>query len=122
MAAAHIELGKLGEELAAAYLLEKGYKIVAKNYRSGKAEIDIIALLDNMLIFIEVKTRRTSAFGFPEEAVTAKKKQLLFDAAANYIHENNWQGELRFDIISLILDKKNTISNLTHFEDAFFFL
>lgn len=122
MAAAHIELGKLGEEIAAAYLVEKGYQLIAKNYRSGKAEVDIVALFGNILVFIEVKTRRTSAFGFPEEAVTAKKKQLLFDAAANYTHENNWQGELRFDIISLILDKKNTVSNVAHFEDAFFFL
>ena len=120
--AAHNDLGKLGEKFAKEHLVKNGYEIVETTYRYGRAEIDIIAKLGRMLVFIEVKTRSTTAFGFPEDAVNRKKRQLLFDAAANYMYENNYDDEIRFDIISLIIDKNDKISDLKHFEDAFFFL
>ena len=67
--AKHYDLGKKGEEIAANYLAEKGYKIIARNWRFGKDEIDIIAEHDNFLVIIEVKTRSSSDYGEPEEAV-----------------------------------------------------
>ncbi|MEY4927629.1 MAG: hypothetical protein RI894_2065 [Bacteroidota bacterium] len=120
--AAHNDLGKLGEQLAKEYLVQNGYEIVTTTYRYGRAEVDIIAKLGKMLVFIEVKTRSTVTFGFPEDAVTAKKRQFLFDAAAQYMYENQYEDEIRFDIISIIIDKNNKISELKHFDDAFFFL
>ena len=120
--ATHNDLGKLGEQFSQEYLIKNGYKIVETTYRYGRAEVDIIAKLSEMLVFIEVKTRSTTAFGFPEDAVNRKKRQLLFDAAANYMYEHDYNDEIRFDIISLIIDKNNQVSELKHFEDAFFFL
>jgi putative endonuclease len=106
--------GKEGEEIAAKHLEEKGFEVVAKNYRSGRAEIDLILKKETLLVFAEVKFRTKSWFGQPEEAVNSKKEELILGAAENYIYEINWHGKVRFDIISII-DKKEIL----HIEDAF---
>ena len=111
---ASILSGKLGEDLAAAYLSEKGYIILSRNYRYKKSEIDIIAIYNNTLIFIEVKFRKNNTFGNPEAFVTAKKESMILMGAENYIFENKWKGKIRFDIVSL-----TSKENLVHFEDAF---
>jgi putative endonuclease len=115
--AQHNDLGKLGEELAAIYLIEKGYEILEKNWCHGKAEIDLIAYSNKQLIFIEVKTRSSIAFGYPEESVKEAKKRLMQFAAEEYIDLMNHQGEVRFDIISIHFFKGN--HTLKHIEDAF---
>jgi len=93
--------GIKGEEIASRFLLEKGYTILEKNYRFGRAEIDIISEIENILVFVEVKYRSDKTFGEPELAVNDKKRTLLKAAAENYIFENNWLKEIRFDIISI---------------------
>ena len=110
--------GKLGEKLAAKYLKQKGYEIVAFNYRNGRGEIDLISRKDGLLIFVEVKTRSgKAAWGYPEEAVNAKKARQVIACANAYIFDTNWHGDIRFDIVSVQLDSSPLIS---HFEDAFY--
>ncbi|MDX5419488.1 MAG: YraN family protein [Hymenobacteraceae bacterium] len=112
----HIGTGRDGEHTAAAYLLKQGYTILQKNYRYKRAEVDIIAQRGNLLVFVEVKTRATNRYGFPEEAVNRKKEELILSAAEEYILQTDWQHEIRFDIISVTLSSPIGIH---HIEDAF---
>ncbi|MGC1632328.1 MAG: YraN family protein [Gelidibacter sp.] len=114
----HNELGKIGEQLAADFILTKGYEIVCKNYFYQKAEIDIIAKHDNMMICIEVKTRNSEFFGDPQEFVTSSKIKLLVKAMDAFIIENDIDLETRFDIIAVL--KNKTRQELTHYENAFY--
>jgi putative endonuclease len=91
---------------------------VACNYRWGRAEIDVISKENGLLVFTEVKTRSTRAYGAPEEAVTNKKIRLMKEAAEQYMYEAGYEGELRFDIISVIIGPQHT--EVQHTEDAFF--
>lgn len=118
--AKHLSLGKQGELLAENYLINKGYNILTCNYRYQKFELDIIALKDEVLIFVEVKTRSTDWFGNPEEAVGMVKEQNMAQASEAFIYSNEKLQyiDIRFDIISIIIsDAKKTIK---HIEDAFF--
>jgi len=117
--AQHNELGKLGEELALEYLLKKGYKIVAKNYRYLKAEVDIIAKKENLLVAVEVKTRSSNYYENPQDAVNQKKIKLLVSAMNNYVEENDLDVEVQFDIIAITKNKNNF--DIKHIEDAFLF-
>lgn len=114
----HNELGKIGEKLAADYLLSKGYEIMCTNYFYQKAEVDIIAKHNNTMICVEVKTRNSDFFGDPQDFVTPSKIKLLVKAMDAYIVENDIDLETRFDIIA-VLKNKNT-EHLTHYEDAFY--
>ena len=87
--AEHNELGKIGEQLAIDYLLKNGYKIRERNYRYLKAEVDIIALKENTLVAVEVKTRTSNYFGNPEDFVTKKKIKLLVSAIDFYVTKKN---------------------------------
>jgi putative endonuclease len=109
------KVGKKGEELAARFLARKGFNVVARNFRYRKAEIDIIVQRDDWLIFVEVKTRSSAAFGEPEAFVGSKKVRLIFLAAEEYIYAIDWNGHVRFDVISVKLGKDIEI---VHFEDA----
>lgn len=114
---AHISTGNKGESIAEAYLSEKGYEILARNYRFKRAEIDIIASKENVLVFVEVKTRRSTRFGFPEESVTERKSRKVISAAENYIEETGWKKDIRFDVISVNI---GTAVEIEHIEDAFY--
>ena len=97
----HNDLGKLGEELAVEFLEKNGYSILETNWFFDKAEIDIIAQKDNLLIVIEVKTRSSNDFGLPQDFVKPKKIQLLVKAVNQYVEKNNLDVEVRFDIIAV---------------------
>lgn len=112
-----IKKGSKGEQLAATFLKEKGFEIVAQNLRQGKSEIDLIAKKDEWLIFIEVKTRSSSAYGEPEDFVDALKASFITRAAEEYIYATNWQGHVRFDVIAVHMTPEIRIE---HFEDAFY--
>jgi putative endonuclease len=114
----HNDLGKIGEQLAVEYLLSKGYEIVVCNYMFQKAEIDIIAKHDNMMVCVEVKTRNSDFFGDPQEFVSKSKIKLLVKAMDAFIIENDIQLESRFDIIAIL--KNKTTEQLTHYENAFY--
>lgn len=116
--AEHIELGKKGEELAEKYLRAEGYKILNKNWRFGKDEIDIIAEKQPFLVIVEVKTRSSSYFGEPEVFVTKKKQKFLIRATNVYIQNNNIDLETRFDIIGIVVSGKKY--SVKHIPDAFY--
>ena len=116
--AKHNITGKEGEEIASAYLKAKGYQIIEMNKRFGRAEIDIIAKIGNEYVLVEVKTRTSDYFGFPEEAIDKRKIKLLGKAAEQFTLEKNDDLEIRFDMISLVLG--NEKHDIVHIEDAFF--
>jgi putative endonuclease len=112
------DLGKTGEALAAGYLESHGFRILEKNFRAGKAEIDIIAMDKNILVIAEVKTRNTRYFGEPEQWVTPSKQKLLIRAANAYIKLKDFRGEVRFDVISIVAGEQGT--GIRHIPDAFY--
>jgi putative endonuclease len=106
--AIHNELGEKGEELAVEFLQKKGYKILERNWRFKKAEVDIITIKNNVLAVVEVKTRSSNYFGNPQDFVNPKKIQLLVEAINEYVTSKNLEVEVRFDIIA-ILKNKNAV-------------
>ena len=114
----HNEFWKIAEDLAVDFLVKAEYKILARNFRYQKAEIDIIAEKQNQIIIIEVKARNTDAFLEPQEAVNKKKIKLLISAANYFIEENNINKEVRFDIISVLPNQQKTLE-INHIIDAF---
>lgn len=110
-----IKTGNKGEQLAADFLIQKGFQVVRRNYRFRNAEIDLIVKRDNWLIFVEVKTRSSTSFGHPEEFVGVRQTRKIFEAAEEYIYSNDWHGHIRFDIVSV---KLTFPPEIVHFEDA----
>ena len=110
-------LGKVGEELAVKYLTNRGYQILERNWRFGHKEIDIIACKDDMLVIVEVKTRKSEAYGEPENAVGDAKQRMLICAANAYVRYKNLDVDVRFDIISIIANERG--QRIEHIEDAF---
>ena len=111
------ELGKLGEDIAINYLTDKGYKILERNWRSGHKEIDIIALIDETLVIVEVKTRKSDDYGEPDIAVGRDKQRMLIWAADAYVRHKNLNVDVRFDIISIVITDGEP--EIEHIEDAF---
>lgn len=117
--AEHNELGKKGEKIAVDFLQKNEYKILEKNYRYLKAEVDIIAEKNNVLVAVEVKTRSSDYFGDPQDFITPKKIKLLVSAIDFYVVEKDLDVEVRFDIIAILINKKGT--KLEHLKDAFLY-
>ena len=115
---AHIKLGKEGEDIATKFLLSKNHKILARNWRISHLELDIVTKFEDLIIFVEVKTRSNSAFGMPETFVTHKKQKHIAKAAQAYLNKYKIKSEIRFDIISIILNEKHR--KLKYIKGAFF--
>lgn len=113
------EIGNEGEDLAASYLETKGYTILDRNYFFERAEVDIVALDDACIVFVEVKKRANADFGKPEEFVTDTKIENLYKAAEAWMYERKMDGvPARFDVIA-ITQHKNDAPDIKHFENAF---
>ncbi len=120
-----VDLGRRGEEAAAAFLEEKGYRILERNYRFLREEVDLICFQPyeryeegGELVFVEVKTRRSRSFGYPEEAVTPAKQKAIFRVAEAFLHEYRLEGSLvRFDVIAITWQGKEP--TIEHLENAF---
>jgi putative endonuclease len=110
-----IETGNKGETLAAEFLQHQGYEIVERNYRHGHAEIDLIVQRKDWVLFVEVKTRTSTSYGEPEDFVDSRKINKIYEAAEEWIYSTDWQGHIRFDIISVKLGETPLVE---HFEDA----
>ncbi len=113
------EHGRWGEELAIDFLNREGLKVVVKNWRYKRAEIDIIARENKILVFVEVKTRAYADFGRPEEMVSKRKQRLIIDAAMAYMRSVGHEWEIRFDIVA-VLGTPGAQVEVRHFRDAFF--
>ena len=113
-----IKRGNEGEQLAADFLVQKGFEIVERNYRYRHSEIDLIIKKSNWLIFVEVKTRSSFAYGYPEEFVDYKKVKKILEGADHYIYKTDWQGNVRYDIVSIMLNRYKP--EIVHLEDAFY--
>jgi putative endonuclease len=97
----HIDFGKLGEQLAEDFLINKGYTILHRNWRHSHYEIDIVALKNDLPHFVEVKTRSSKQFGEPEESVNKKKIRSLLQAADEFLFQNQQYKNFRIDILSI---------------------
>lgn len=115
--AEHNLLGSKGEMLASRFLLDKGYAVHHHNWRSGHKEIDIIAQERDTLVFVEVKSRTSDAYGDASDAVTEQKIRRLISAAQTYILRNGIDLNFRFDIITVIGSCEPY--TIEHIEDAF---
>lgn len=114
-----ITLGKSGEKIALRYLEGQKYRVVARNFRLFHGEIDIIAYDRKALVFIEVKTRKSTDFGLPEESVTPSKQKQIKKIAQWFLTKNDLdEVECRFDVISLLFDEDAKYS-IRHIKDAF---
>lgn len=112
-------MGLWGENKAVEFLKVKNYTILARNYHSRFGEIDIIARKQNTIIFVEVKTRKNTAFGFPAEFVDYQKQQKIMKPAQLYINDNfNAEFDYRFDIIEVFHYDDNKV-NFNHLKGAF---
>nr|WP_093691751.1 YraN family protein [Sporolituus thermophilus] len=112
--------GKMGENVAADYLARNGYKILMRNYRCRLGEIDIVAERQGTIIFVEVKTRSSTNFGFPAEAVTQRKQQKIIHAALCYLRSTGRDNiSFRFDILEVFVGKDQKLE-CNHIVNAFF--
>ena len=107
--AKHIHTGKIGEQLGESFFIQQGYSILEKNWRHSHWEVDIILSKNNVLHFVEIKTRRSKKFGLPEEKVGAKKIQNLINAAEQYLYIHPEWKRIQFDILSIIIAGDGTV-------------
>lgn len=113
------KLGKFGEKLACKYLRERGYKIVDQNYRTRNGEIDIVAEEGKILVFIEVKTRTSRVFGFPEEAIDVRKQYKLAKTAEHYLMAHRlYDRDYRIDSFGIEIDGQNKKARIRHKKDV----
>ncbi len=118
MNSSNLAIGRIGEMLAAKYLQKKGFKILTKNFRSNRTEIDIIAQRNNKIHFIEVKTRLSTVKGKPYEAVGRTKVSHLLKTATYFLLQTGKkEHKLSLDVVSILLDGANNIRSLQHFEN-----
>ncbi|KMQ71400.1 YraN family protein [Chryseobacterium koreense] len=116
--AEHNDLGKLAEDLSADFLAKKGHKILARNFRFERLEIDIVSEFEDLIVVTEVKARSYDTLIEPQEAVTKKKIKSIITCADFFMSENEIDKEVRFDIITVLPDKAGVLQ-ITHIEDAF---
>lgn len=116
MTAPHLELGREGEVLAARLLTGKGYRILARNYRTAGGEVDLVCQDGDTLVFVEVKTRSAGSLGRPDQAVTRVKRGRLVRAAAAFLSEHDgWERPCRFDVVAVVdRDGSRTATHLPH--------
>lgn len=114
------DIGSFGEDLSINYLIDNGYYILEKNYRNKIGEIDVICKKNNLLIFIEVKSRYTNSYGFPIESVTYYKRKQIIKVSMLYIILNKYNNfNIRYDVIEVFFNKNNDLFNINHTTDAF---
>lgn len=116
--AEHNDFGNLAENLAAEFLVKKNYKILARNFRYQRAEIDIVTEFEDLIVVVEVKARSYNTLIEPQEAVTKKKIKAILLCSDFFMNENSIDKEVRFDIITVLPDEKGVLQ-INHIEDAF---
>ena len=117
--ATHNEIGALGEQIALEYLLERKYQILETNWVCGHKEVDIIAKDGDTIVFVEVKTRHSTCLVEPDATVDVYKQRHLIWAANSFVNRYQYDNDVRFDIIAIVIDKNNE-KRIEHIEDAFY--
>lgn len=119
MAAKRAEVGAWGEAIAARYLTERGYTVRDRNWRAGHGELDIVAEWAGVIVFVEVRTRRSDLFGSAEESITPHKRAILIETAQRYLDAHHLsEAQWQIDVIAIGLDERNAVSRLEHYESA----
>ncbi|MDD5341961.1 MAG: YraN family protein [Patescibacteria group bacterium] len=114
-----IKIGQLGESLARRYLENQGYIVLAKNIRTKKGELDLICQKNQLVVFVEVKTRRSKTYGLAEEAITHKKALTLAKITQDYLMKNLLENRrFRIDLIVVELDNQSNKVKIRHVENA----
>lgn len=112
-------LGRRGEDLAAEYLAERGYRVIERNVRRREGEIDLIAVHKKTLVFVEVKLRSPGQFGGAVEALTSRKQRRLRELAAAYSADHpELPADLRIDVVAIDLEPDGDVGALQHVESA----
>lgn len=113
--------GKIGEEEACRWLKEKDYCILQRNWRCRSGEVDIIAVREDVLIFVEVRSRSSnSGFGTPQESVDQRKMQQVRSTAAVYLQmSGEHTRQIRFDVIAVMMNHVGEMMSVNHLENAF---
>ena len=116
--AEHNELGKTGEQIAAEFLIQNGYSILAQGWRISYLELDIIATINNMLVIVEVKTRSNIFHGHPDDTISTRKLKQIYEAADKFIEQKQITMEVRYDLITIFKDGNHF--KIEHLQDAFY--
>lgn len=113
-------LGRLGEQSASKYLTKKKYKIIEKNFTTKVGEVDLIALYGDLLVFIEVKTRSSTVYGNPAEAVDYNKQRKYVLLAQQYVfmHPEHNKRSIRFDVVEILNEQINHIEGAFYADDV----
>lgn len=115
------DIGKYGESIANSYLRDLGFSILEENFRNRFGEIDIIANKNNLLIFVEVKTRFSKNYGTPSESVTKSKQQNIIKLSKYFLlKKRSLNYYIRYDVIEILLNSKDENYKITHIENAFY--
>jgi putative endonuclease len=113
------KLGKKGEEIAANFLESKGYSILHKNFRTQYGEIDLIAQLGKELVFIEVKTRTSKNYGYPEDSINQRKQEHILASSQAYLQQfSELSTQWRVDVVSILFRSGENQPEIVHFENA----
>ncbi len=112
-------LGRWGEDLAVSYLEKEGYSIIERNFRTRYGEVDVVASKGGQVIFIEVRTKSSDAYGGPEESITARKREHLMLAAQEYLQSNGLEdSSWRIDLVAVQVDRRNDAVRVDLVENA----
>jgi putative endonuclease len=115
----HTEIGQWGEAIACKHLEERGYTVLHRNWRHGHGELDVVACKAELVVFAEVRTRTSDAFGAPEESISPRKRAKLIETAQAYLDQHGLSdAQWQIDVIVVELDAINVVTRLDHIEAA----
>lgn len=115
-----VEKGRDAEDVAAAFLEAAGVRVLDRNYRFMKSELDIVAIDGIEIVFVEVRSSKGIRYGRPEETISEAKKQQLYEGASAWLYERRMEGaRIRFDVISIVWETQEKQPEITHFRNAF---
>ena len=111
------KIGGKGEKIAEDYLKKNGYRILEKNFKSKRSEIDVIAKKNDCLVFVEVRTKNNDRFGTPEETINRKKKWKLKQNAKGYVNFKKYTGLYRIDAVCILFSENGNLKKLSHYKN-----
>ncbi len=112
------DIGDQGEQIALCFLQEKCYRLLEKNYTSRYGELDLVMMDSSVIVFVEVKTRTSESFGFPEEAVTPVKLERIMNAGMEWLQSHpEMPDDWRVDVVAVQLNRHRQVKRIDHFQN-----